>query len=306
MYDEKLKNAYIDEHEYMNLNLKTVMTKLFNELEPVEEKLNKDSSNFTVAEILDFYKSLCTASLERLLVTNSQMHKYAAYCLKNSLVKDNQNHYEEIGNETLMRCLNLAKAKDKIIAREDLLKEIYQLPNPSDQFLVLAMFEGIGGKKNSDFFELNARDFKDGKVYLPNRELEISNVLNSLAEEASNEYVYYAYKADGDFRELNYLSTDTNIIKQMYNAKEDTEAVKRQRIYNKLIRIKNYLGRECYTRAALLESGRIEMIKEFMREDDTQNLDETIRKHQKEISYRYGFIYSIPRYILKYGDYFGE
>lgn len=304
MYNEELKKTYIKKNEYINLNLETVMTKLFDELEPIEIELNKDASNFTIFEILSFYKSLCTASLERLLVMNSQMSKYTSYCLGNSLVKDNQNHYEEIDNEILLQCVNLAKAKDQIISREELLNEIYQLPNPSDQFLILGLFEGISGQKNSDFFDLNMKNFSGNKVILPTRELIVSDKLVSLAEESASEYTYYAYKANGDFRELNYLSTDANIIKQMYNAKEDTEAVKRQRIYNKLTRTKKYLGRECYTRSALLESGRIEMIKNLMTGNNVENLDETIRKHQDDIAHRYGRIYSIPRYILKYKEYF--
>ena len=64
-------------------------------------KYNKDCSEFTVAEIINFYKSLCSTSFYTMKNTNGFLKAYTSYCIKNNLVKDGQNHYTEISDELL-------------------------------------------------------------------------------------------------------------------------------------------------------------------------------------------------------------
>lgn len=305
MYNKELKLQYIDDNEYLNLQLRTIMLQAFESTEPLEDSLQKDVSNFTVKEIIAYYKTLCTASLERLMVLNSQLSRYTNYCLNNYSVQDNQNHYLEIDVDILKTCLNVGKIEASIVTREELLADIESLPNPSERFLVLAIYEGILGKQYSELANLNIRQFHDGIVDLGTRQLTVSNELVKLAEESTDEYFYYCYVADGSFKQKNYLYSDDNIIKSLYNAKHTDLKNKRKVIYNRLIRIKSFLGKEAYTAAGLIESGRIGMIREYMKKDNI-NVNVALKRYDSEINQRYGKIYSVSRYLLKYKSFFED
>lgn len=307
MYNAELKNQYIKQSKTRNINIEMGVIPMFNKAEKMEIALQKDLKDFTVSEIIDFYNMCCTSSLESLMMINSHFKQYTAYCLARSLVKDNQNHYSEITSELLSTCLNYGLTKAKIITREELESLMSELHNPSDKFILLALFEGICGEEMSELVEIRKEDITGNEIQLASdRILEISKELKSLAYESADEYVYYAYKKDGDIKELYYAKDDPYVIKRMYNADvEASSKIKRQRLYSKVMRIKEYLGSSAIGKKQLMESGRIDMIKQLMKE---QNLPvfECIQRNRFEIEYRYGILTSISRYLLKYGEFYEE
>ena len=148
-FNKEFKMQYLDENEYRNINIKTTVDLLFRRIANTERLLNKDLYDFSVEEILGFYKYLSTPSLESLMIMHNQYKLYSAYALNRGLIKDNQNHYAEIDNETLKSCVHAGLAKAKIITRSELLDILNSsyVENVSDKVIALSIFEGIAGKE---------------------------------------------------------------------------------------------------------------------------------------------------------------
>ena len=302
MYNSELKMQYIDDMEYRNVNLRIVMQRYFDRCQKMEEELQKDVSNFTVVEIIDFLKSLCLTSFETVLIINNQMKIYTDYCLNRNLVKDNQNHFYEITYDIIKNCTNTALVNEQIVTKDDLFFIINQLQNVSDKFLVLALFEGICGHTMCELIDLNMSDFNGNEVTLcTGRKLIVSDKLVSYAKQSTDTYDYVAFTKSGNFKVFQYDANDKNILKQLYNCRGNSADNKRQRLYNKLVRVRKSLEVNCISTGALNESGRINMIREIQKQTGEEDFKECLIKH-KEVEAIYGKVFSYSTFMLKYGE----
>ena len=292
-YNHDRKERYFVERENTYRKIRDVCRVFFNITKPFEEELEKDCSCFTSTEILDMFSSCATRSWEQLLNFNSQLRIYTGWCIKEGLVPDNQNHYEEMGKYELYNCLNLGVKERMVISRETLEKQIQQFPNVSDQFLALAIFEGISGPGYSDFYNMMPDQFTDHSVKLNGRELAVSTMLIERAKESAEEYS----KFDTE-KELSrgYRKTDPSIIKDSSNAYTDSDFKNTRRIYRRLSNLETEYGK-AYGYVGLRNSGRIDMIKRLMKEDNSTDIRETYDKHKEEIELRYGKLQRIFRWI---------
>lgn len=304
MFNVKVKQDYINYNPNNNHQFHKIMTNYFDRAEETENRLKKDLAKFTSAEILDMYKSFVTPSLDMLVIINNQFLNYAGWYMKEIDKGDNQNHYIEIRNDMLMNCVSYTSQQSAVLSREEILDMIKEFKNPYESFLYLALFEGLGGEKMSDFYDLSMEDF-DGKKYnvkLPGRTFEISRELYHYAEEASNEYVIYNIMGEPTSRGR-LLENDKRIIK--CSATSGFEREKEERaliVYRMLRKIKRYdFVPESLNSTSLIESGRIDLINRIMRDKKIDNAEYVIRNFKNEIELRYGHIPSVPKWLLKYG-----
>ena len=265
-----------------------------------EVKLNKDCSCFTTSEILNMYSQQASRSWEHLLNFNSQLKIYTSWCIKENLVEDNQNHYEEIDKYDIYHCLNIGLKENMIITREELNKTLITVPNVSDQFLLLAFFEGVGGVGFKDFYELDMSSFNGNKLKLDDREIEVSTMLVERARESSGEYK--KYNMDGPLR-TGYRLNDPNIVKDSSNATTDSIAKNTKKIQRRIALLEKNYGK-AYGYVGLKNSGRIDTIKRFMKEDNSSDPRQTYEKHKEEIENRYGRLQRIYRWVDEYKTFF--
>lgn len=299
-FNADFKKQYLDDNESRNIHIKVTVDLLFRRISETENELGKDLYDFTVAEILGYYKYLCTPSFESLMIMNNQYKLYTAYALKKGLVKDNQNHYAEIDNKTLMTCVHSGLAKAKVITRENLLEilESGSVENISDKVIALALFEGVCGKELTELTHLEPTDLNEktkvAKLY-GGRELELSDKLVAWCLESADEYEYYnSLNVKGN---KSYLQTDTRVIKRLSNSTVDTDLQRHKTINRRLDHLIDCTGCNAFTVGALRESGRLEMIKGLMDNGKPLNVALT----DKDMVYRYGKIPSLKRYCMKYG-----
>ena len=302
-YNWEQKERYFKEREKTYRKIRVICRVFFNISRPFEEKLAKDCSNFTSTEILNMYASCLTHSWEQLLNFNSQLKIYTAWCIKESLVADNQNHYEEIDKNDMYRCLNLGLKESMYISRRDLEKIINsnQILNPSDEFLVLAINEGLGGLEYKDLRNLMPDQFKEGKVFLEDRELTVSQLLTDKAIESAD--TYDKVMQDKIIKN-GYSVNDPSVIKDSCNV-TDMESHRRhiQKIQRRLKRLEKEHGK-VFSYVGLRDSGRIDLIKNFMAADNSKNIRETYDNHREEIEYRYGKLGRIARWIEEHEQFF--
>lgn len=305
MYNHELKEQYISSSESRNLTIRVFLEKKFEQTEKFEKIYGTDICNFHIDQILEFYKSLCTTCYNSIAVLNSQLGLYTDWCLNNQLVTDHQNHFLEITADMMANCINKALAEAKKITREELRYIMEDIPNVSEQFLVLAIFEGICGEDYVDFKNLMPSDFNGNTVTLKNtnRVLQVSSELVSLGIDSAQTYETFSF-ADNygdepkDIKNLRYDGNDPSIIKRMSNAHDDSW--KSRIVYGRLYRIRDYTGAMSINRAALTESGRIEMIQKLMENGNYSSVLECISANRQAIEYRYGKIQSIKQYLNRY------
>ncbi len=307
MYNEEQKLRYMRENETRNVNITKTGTIVFNRIAREEKRLGKDCCNFSMYEILSFYRSTMTTSYASLQNMNSQYSLYTAWCVENHLVKDGINHYPEIGKENILDCLDSAIARNKLVTRESLIETFRtEIVNPSDQFLLLGIYEGIQGQKLCEFYGLNMSCFDGNIVHLnTGRELELSPKLVAIAEESSVTYDKTPYNhLKGKKDKIMYKADDINIIKRPYNAKDiDSIDRFRRRLENAIVACSE-LTQIKFTTKSLKESGRIEMIKAFMEEDKSKDWRETYIKHKDILDYRYGKAsHKLADYEAAYGEF---
>ena len=305
MFNALIKQDYIEINPNNNLNFDKVMTNYFNRAEETEIRFEKDLSQFTASEIIAMYKSFCTASLEMLIVINNQFFNYTNWYMKNIENRDNQNHYREMRSDILLNCVSYAGFKSNIITRSQLLSLIKDFANPYEQFLYLALFEGIKGEQMSDFFNLKVSDFIKSKkmLQLSNRVIPVSVELIHYAEEAANEYQIYNISGDPVSRgEL--LESDDRILKCPKEVGFEADNEERTRLVYRIMRkSKRYdFVPKTLSSTSLIESGRIHWISEYMRKKEI-SAEQVLRDYKAEMENIYGSIPSIPKWLMKYEIY---
>ena len=75
-YNGEFKKQYLIENESRNMFLISNVDLLFRRIAHMERYLSKDLYDFSVEEILGYYKYLLTPSLESLMVMNNQYKNY--------------------------------------------------------------------------------------------------------------------------------------------------------------------------------------------------------------------------------------
>lgn len=307
MMNANIKENFIKESLKSNTNAEPQLRRIFDKISPIEDRLNKDCCSFTIEEIINFYKSLCTTSYHFLNVINNFLKTYTSYCFANNMISDGQNHYMEVKSELLINCLNYALSRSKIVSRKELISVIGDTPNIQDAFVCYAIFEGIAGKKLCDLLDIKLSNFE--KVYdhiyyrfNDGRKMEVDHRLYDMAQEAASTFEYYC--GDGYDAVRKYKPKDTDILKRSFNSSAD-DKVTYQAVTCKLVRTKKLLGCEALTVNGLTESGRIDMIRRIMFEEEC-TAREAIANHINEITEKYGSIPNYSAYIMKYADLLGE
>lgn len=305
MYNEKRKKQYIQIALEADKMSEQILPRWFSLCEPYETKLNRDLCEWNSKEIIDFYQSLVLKSLETLRMIHSAYTRYTSWCLANSMIPDSQNHFTEIDREVLnTKCINKAYLRNGIVTREELLKMLKDdkmVKNPFEKFIILGIFEGMGGKQLTDFQNISIDIFKSDKMQLKKRVLSYSKELKKLAEESSEEYTLYMYT---NSREINasFDVTDTRIIKSRVNSKELSGSGWNHKINIILKKICDYNNTPAFTAAMLSESGRLEMIRNYMKKDNISAI-EAIKKYDDEITERYGRIQGRERYCDRWSEF---
>ncbi len=308
MYNEEIKQEFIKESvkQGNSMTIDKVATRYFKTVSSYEEGLEKDLSNFTIVEIIGMYKYVCTYSLEVIMQMQSIFKRYTYYCKDIGFVNDGINHYEEVTYDMMKSCTNQKRVNDSIITRKELISLCNKMPNVSDSFLLLAIFEGLSGTGMEDLINLNISQFKGNKVHLESgRVLTVSDELIKYAEESSETYNFYSADARN---KLYYKETDDRILKALCNTKDYDPDSDRGRInlVNKLTRLRKRYERDCLTYSHLIESGRIHLVQKYMEEDHASDIRKCMYDHKDELDLRYGKISSYNRYLLKYSEYFEQ
>ena len=298
LYNEEQKERYL--YNYVAPVNQTNTKNIFINLTETEEANHKDVSCFSSYEIIDYYKCLNATSVHSLFVINSVLSQYTQWCLQENLVPDSQNHFLEFDFATLNQYVNKLKLDNKIITREELLSWLQFLPNPRDQFAILALFEFGKSKLNVELTHAHITDIQDNSIKLcTGREPVISDELKNYALNSANTYEYVAMT--GDEERINNLVGD-NIIKNYPNTVSTSDKSAHKRLYTSILRVMQRKGLDL-TINDIVESGKIHMIKTRAAELGISSKEYVNSPYIKEVETQFNCRIEQKRYIIKYGDY---
>lgn len=303
MYNKELKLRYIEEKNEISTLPNNYLICQFNKVAKYEEELNKDVYDFTVSEIIEYYKTLNIASLEIIAMLNSQLSQYTQWCFNQNLIIDGQNHFIEITLEQMKTCLNKVLVIKKIITRNQIIDWCDQLPNPKDQVIMLGLFEGLKGHNFCDFVNLRPQDIHGNKLTLVDgREIAVSDLLIKYMEESIAEKTYYS--SSGNQTKTMPLVDRGYVIKNYPNTKEGTSDFAKGRIiYNSIARSLKYVGAlDVVSANSISDSGKIWMIKERAKELGISNKDYIYSNRISEVEYQFGCKIVRSVFCLKYED----
>lgn len=195
MYNASFKQMFLDTVG----NNTSVYIPHFNMFEPFEMEYGKDLCNFTTSQILAVYKTQNTTSLDFLYNAHVRMYKYAQFALMNNIIKDGQNHFDEINIDTIARCLDHKGVESSYITRERLGQIVAKLQNPLDKYIFYALYDGIKGNDYEELTSFKTEDYNaktKTAVLCTGRKVFISDELIMAAKESQETYRYYIYDLD--------------------------------------------------------------------------------------------------------------
>lgn len=303
-YNEELKKRYITEKEKSLAVTSNYIDVQFRKASEQEYDLDKDLSNWSTYDIVEYYKLLNMTSFESLLCLNSIFSQYTQFCLENSLVKDNQNHFLECTQEVLYNCINKAVFDKKIVTRKTVLKWIDELPNPKDQFILLSLFEYGKSKDFKDIVYASSSNLQDNNLLkLSDRTVHVSDKLVSVIKDCCNEDTYYSISGRGT--KTMPLVDYGYIVKSYPNQNINlSDFQKGRNIYIACQRIFDYLGvGQWMSPNAIVESGKLYMLKEKAKEKNITPIECIYNECIKDVEMQYGCSIIKSVYAKKYSEY---
>lgn len=300
MYNEKDKLRFISSinvDQYPNY----YWDALFAKSEAIEETYGKDLYNFSKKEIMSLYKYFDSKSFDFLRVTNFNLIKYIQWALQEALIIDGQNHYAELTAEEISGCVNKFGLDESIITKAQLFEILNRIVSARDQFILLALFEGIKGMNYCEIINANINDINGNKMTLSTgRTVEVSKDLVRIATDAAKEEKYISpggreYRLYGDYGAIYKYTKDNS-----------TEEDKIRRFPKACRNLLNALGVSQYvTINSIFTSGLIDKINQFADQNNT-SAEEVLRneKYIEYLSNQYGYNRDITKsFIIKYKDY---
>lgn len=282
-----MKEGFIESYLRSRIIQKTSLYGLFRKIEPYEEKLNKDVSEFTKKEALGMYKWIKSRSIYTLMNDNTILKNYYAW-RKYYHGMENESVYENITIEDLLPCVD--KKASKLLSREEIIEIEDQLLNYTDSAIVQCLFEGISGYSMRDITDLNI-DMLDKKnnclIFPDGRIFDISKRLCDLLEKAFLEDIYICY---GETLRTKHLTGRGKLFKERDNVyAADSDDKRFRAVYRKIQVIRDHVGIKELTMKGIAASGMAYYLKKSLAENG-MGLKEFLQTSDGEaLMDRYGY-----------------
>lgn len=262
MYNESLKEGFIKDYMRTRVVALTSLYSLFRKIEPYEQALDKDCSEFTEEEILHMYREFQARSHNVLLNYNVILKAYCAW-KRHYHGLENDIAYENITTE-IAKTLIPEDAK-RVLTRDEVTEIEDQLYNWTDRAIIEALFEGLSGNSMRDLtgVELGMIDEKEKQLVLPDgRVFDLSDRLCDMLIKACNEYEYVCY---GDTLKVKKLFGGKAIYKERDNAHAaDSDDKFFRWVYRRIMSCRKFVGIESLTMKNLQTAGMTYYLKQGM------------------------------------------
>lgn len=274
-YNNAFKNTYLSS---IPRTAVIPAQKYFAESTEMENKKRKDIALFTKEEWFEYLQSINVITINKIKPYYDFYKKYSeVYFEKNKV--DTENAYKAITEEDMVAYSNSIVNKEICLPREVLLTLVNEIPSPIDQFLVLALYEGIRGDHFQDITMLQTTD-----IDVENREfhlaggnvVKVSEELLNIALKASKQTVYITPQSpfSNESASSVTLGQDEYIFKIRSNSKSKTIKVNPTRVYRKFTVLRQFFGNDAFDIPRIVNSGFVYGLNEILKKNGKESYRE--------------------------------
>lgn len=195
MYNKDRKIRYLNEIEKEHSDeYVTNYESLFNKTEKYEEMFGKDVCDFSREDIGNMYSLIGYSDSYTYSNVNSRLSTYTIWCMRESLVTDGCNHFQEVVFSDFDKYINRRLEGAKFLTREQALSFCRNIQNPRDAFVILCLFEFGKSQNYDDIFLMKPEDIDVNNHTIKlnsGRVVKVSSELINVAFEAFEEEKYY-------------------------------------------------------------------------------------------------------------------
>lgn len=290
-YNQKRKDKYLEDNP---VNQRSALKRIFLASYDQEKLLKKDLCDFNRNELLKLYSFMNVSSVNVLY----NLHQLTKRYMNDVDPQNKQKHYEEtegITREFLLRYCNKVAHKYRILTREEVI-DIIENPvfmNTMDQFVLLALFEGIRGAACCEILNLKSQDVKmeNGKCIAnlcTGRSVEISSKLYNIIMNTIEADTYIVSRK-GNIMELELEKTDYIFRKVLVN--NVNGEVKSKSVQTRLRKLLTSIGlNKQVSIKSIFDSGLIAYTKQLAEENNI-SLTECLNDSRlwEKVLIRYGY-----------------
>lgn len=301
MYNAIQKQEYIDYKTKTTKILSKTLIFYFSKSETYEEKFQKDASNFTIEEVFEMFKGNKEASANTLRNLKSYLSQYTVWCIENGLTIKNENAYLRINSKDIDEMIDQTVIEGKIISEEELDSWCKLVKNPSEAFVLRALFEGIDGKGFKEISQLKIQDLKEDRAVLcTGREIKISDKLTQLAKRS-----HEAEEHIGKNGKVYPYQMDNGIVHTTINYNGAGAKNSRHLIHRRISDALESLGIEDIVGSDIIKSGQIHFINKRAKELNMSGVEylNTPRIRELEIQFDDNISQRLATFIRTYKNY---
>lgn len=258
----EMKEGFIKDYMRSRVVAKTSLYSLFRKVEPFENKLDKDCSQFTTEDVLHIYKEFNAKSVYVLMNYNTILKAYCAW-RKHYHGLENQIAYEEITIDLLKPLI--PKNANTVLSREEITDIEDQAYNWTDKAIVECLWEGLSGNSMRDLvgIEKGMINDKEKQLHLPDgRIFDLTDRLYQLLINALNETEYICY---GKALKVKKLEGEGKLYKERDNAHAmDSDDKFFRWVYRRIMSLRTHVGISGLTMKNITTSGMCHYLRKGM------------------------------------------
>lgn len=236
----------------------------FSESKDFEEKLGKDVYDWSMDEIVSYYKSLGYKDIYSLYNLNSLFKRYTEFCILSNIKSSVENYYDSIPNDVFNICINKRAKMQTILSKQEVLDicQDNRIENPCDKFLILGSFEGLTFE---EMLELKSEDVNKEDLTVTTckgKTVKISPILLRYIEECIAEYTFYYIKNDKQSK----FEDNGKVIKKKTRSTYDTLEKRTINYRLEIAKLFEYIDLSYLKVNDIIRSGMVYSLNEILKE----------------------------------------
>ena len=264
------KEWYLEECAETTYEESTIelLKRIFQSLELEERAFEKDASEFTDHEAIDYLKSLNSTSRIRLSNVSWLLSRYHQWCYDKGLV---QNIIDPFDERTITRVIEDIVPDEVVsnkIIKEDSFRELLELePDYVNQFICVCFYYGV---KGDDYIEMKNLKFEDldeeinTVKLITGRKAIVDDYFIEHMKKAYNTEKFIASNIENrrNYKQSLYMDSDYIIRPTASKGNMSTsEVVMNSFIQKRMILVRNNVGNQHFTATNLYFNGLVNYIK---------------------------------------------
>jgi len=283
---QKLEYLSIEENRFAESTIEVAKI-IFAGSAEVERQYDIDLSNFNRQQVVDLLKKYNSKSKGYYKVMCVIFSDYYNWCLNRGYVDESNFtdwYHSKISNKIIDEILPSSLLKDKFFLKEDVIKYLDDVLDPTNKLLLYAPSVGINGDNHEDLKYLRVDDLleKRSAIQLHSGKIQIVDELFiELLKEADKSTIYYPEGMENFTSRRNGYSDSIYVFKRCGG--KLNEVITNPILNKKMSVIRKQIGNKFISISTLYRNGLINTIKEHYEKQDISLYTAIFHKNNNKI-----------------------